>query len=285
MRTVLVFWIFAITHLLATSVPAGAQQYIRGRVVDAVTGLGLADAEVALVNAEGAVKSSVWSDSTGAFVLKPTIPGTYVLRVRRLGYQELTSREIPVRVGETVEVELSVSIHAFEHEPLVVVSRTADERASFLHPFYERLDRYQRSGRGHFVTREDIERRGGVFTEHLVKNVPGVWVVPSRDGRGYDILMRGVGTVYRCRPQIFLNGMRMIGAMSLHDLVTPNMVEGIEVYRNPSQAPPEMVDPANKCGVIALWTRADVGAPFTMARFATLLGVIAAMVLVHNLVP
>lgn len=62
-----------------------------------------------------------------------------------------------------------------------------------------------------------------------------------------------------CPVQIFLDG-RLItrGAVMevpVDDLVTPEAVEGIEVYRGLSTVPPEFLTPNSRCGVVAIWTR------------------------------
>jgi hypothetical protein len=44
-------------------------------------------------------------------------------------------------------------------------------------------------------------------------------------------------------------------APTIDDVVTPNVTEGIEVYRGVATVPPEILSPDAMCGVVAIWTR------------------------------
>ena len=78
-----------------TTVQAG----VRGRVVDAESGDGLGDAEVFL---EG-LPAGVSTDRRGRFRFDAVEPGSYLIRVQRLGY-ESRADSVVVAAGELVEV-------------------------------------------------------------------------------------------------------------------------------------------------------------------------------------
>jgi outer membrane receptor for ferrienterochelin and colicin len=112
--------------------------------------------------------------------------------------------------------------------------------------FYERA---RRRAFGAFVTREDIERRNPFQTTDLLRTMAGIQLTPARFGNRYHVRMRG------CAPRVFLDGIqiRMVG-LTIDDLVRPNELEGIEVYRSSAETPGEFTSPGG-CGAIALWTR------------------------------
>jgi len=88
-----------------------------------------------------------------------------------------------------------------------------------------------------------------------------------------------------CEPRVFLDGLVVIrggsrptarqpggdpaseledlfedprfGAMALDDLISPNVIEAIEVYRSASQVPAEFGGSGvfTRCGVVVIWTR------------------------------
>jgi hypothetical protein len=55
-----------------------------------------------------------------------------------------------------------------------------------------------------------------------------------------------------CRIQYFLDGIPFLGDI---DEMTPDQVEGIEVYRGSSSIPPQFNTGTSMCGVIAIWSR------------------------------
>jgi hypothetical protein len=63
-----------------------------------------------------------------------------------------------------------------------------------------------------------------------------------------------------CPVQIFVDGMLATraapgGDVSVDDLVTPQDVEAIEVFKGLGSVPAEFLNPHSRCGVIAIWTR------------------------------
>jgi hypothetical protein len=62
----------------------------------------------------------------------------------------------------------------------------------------------------------------------------------------------------RCAAEIFVDGMhvtRWPGSVSVDDLATPGVIEGIEVYTGAGRVPAELRTAGVACGVIAIWTR------------------------------
>jgi len=126
----------------------------------------------------------------------------------------------------------------------------------------------RRLGLGQFISREDIDRRGPFQVAQMLEGKAGIKV---------SITPSGVGTAVsfaRCREwppkiNVYLDGRKMIprhylestrraGGLGhpvgeLLDRISVADVELIEIFRGPSELPPEFND--GNCGAISLWTR------------------------------
>jgi outer membrane receptor for ferrienterochelin and colicin len=203
----------------------------------------------------GAQHVSVLTDTLGRFLLIAPRAGDYELRAIRLGYATTVVPSIAVLGSETVDVELSLAVAAIPLEPLRVVARgrTISRYLSDV-GFYDR----EQNGVGSFLTRYEIEKRGGFQLSDVLRSVSGVRLVRAdRTGRRWDVRLRN----RRCSPSIYLDGtiVRASGTgrptdMPMDDLVLSVDIDGIEIYHGPSESPAEFNRDAN-CGVIALWTR------------------------------
>jgi len=136
----------------------------------------------------------------------------------------------------------------------------------------------------------DIERRAGSKVTDVLAAVPGVRLVPTGDPFGRLIIQMRGSLLSRggiCRPRIFVDGIiynrgdsRPTGVdewgnlersydpdqnpdfyeieePSIDQIVQPNDIAGIEVYRSGSQVPVKFGGTSIEtlCGVIAIWTR------------------------------
>jgi hypothetical protein len=239
MRSIAAFLAF----LLVFSISAEAQ-VVRGRLLDAETGVAIAGGTVVLLTEDSVPVRSGDSDPSGNFLLSAPQPGAYRLQAERLGYRTSTTPPIELEARDTLQVEYRLSTQAVVLQPLTVVT-TPRRLAGPLGGFYERMER---GAFGTFISREQIDARHPVYASDLLRTVPGIQLVPTWWGRTV-VLMRGW-----CVPQIVLDGMR-IRTSSIDDLVSPMDLEGIEIYRSAAEAPAELAGPNANCGVIALWTR------------------------------
>jgi hypothetical protein len=181
----------------------------------------------------------VEADSTGDFAF-PRVPvGSYTISIRRIGYQELTE-DVLLQAAVRTEITASLVPVAMNVEPVFV---TVQRRASMAMADFERR---RALGIGKFVTREDIEARRPRQVSDMFRAVPGVRVVPDRNGDAH-LLVRG-----GCKPNLYIDGVAAYEAMSLDLILHPDDVEGIEVYTTAS-APPQYARSA--CGVVVVWTR------------------------------
>lgn len=240
---------FAAVAIVSAAAPAGAQR-IAGSVVEETSGRPVVAVDVVLLDGAGRELQHFESDSTGRFAFSLQVAGAYGLRAFRIGFVAAVASSVLVGAGESVIVELRMGVDAIPVEPLVVTARNT-VRAGRLREYYERLDSRSKSGGGHFITRTEIEARPAAGTADLMRMVPGVSVA----GRGRAVVMSRVAG--GCDPAVFVDGtmMNRTGPAVVADYVTPEMIEGIEVYRGASETPARYRDRGG-CGTILIWTRA-----------------------------
>ena len=237
--------------LAASQAPA---QHIRGRVTDASTRAPVAAVRLDLARGDKVI-TTVLSDTLGTFLLTAPRGGEYELRAVRLGYATTVVPTVHLLGSETIDVELALAVAAIPLDPLRVVarSRTVSRYLTDV-GFYER----ELQGVGSFITRYEIEKRGGSMFSDVLRTMSGVRLVRGdRTGRRWDVRLRN----RRCSPSIFLDGavVRASGPvrpseMPIDDIVLMHDVEGVEVYHGPSETPSVFSRDSN-CGVIAVWTR------------------------------
>jgi hypothetical protein len=265
--------------------PAAAwAQTIRGKIVEDSTRMPIAGAAVELVGANVTRPITTLSDSAGVFVVRATTAGRYVLQLTHPSYSTVRSDTVALNRGEVILVQLRMGRQAIPLEPLVVTSRGNARHGGF-------YDRMNRGGFGHYITRTDIDNRPGAGrTTDLLQGVAGVELIPIRRGRGSStaniIAMRGAGL--RCPPAIYINGapVRQIGESGVDDLLSPNILEAIEVYRSSAGTPPQFQQPGT-CGAVAFWTRQggeEEFAKFNWKRVGIAAGVGAVMLLLASFI-
>jgi hypothetical protein len=150
------------------------------------------------------------------------------------------------------------------HEQMVKLERVG---------FYRRMtDREKGTNSGHFITAEEIEKRGFPhrFTI-LLDQIPSVGI-----GRRGDVMVpTGTGG---CVMTTYLDGARLVAypeqrhsagtgfytgggggrpppGGGLDGMIRTSSVAGVEVYSRGNQAPPEYQALNGSCGVIVIWTR------------------------------
>lgn len=270
--------------LLAGSFPGPLHgQTIRGTVVEVDPsapgavgrpGQPVVGATIELLARGGARAGTTRTDTLGIFVLPTPSHGTFGLRISHPSYFPYQAEGIEVGRGETVSLDIRLGRDAIPLEPLVVRARVNTLMAGF---------HRRRTGgtSATFLTREAIETRGAARTTDLLRGMPGVRLEFVRWGEGPRILMQG--GFGPCFPTIFLDGVELtttsgVGS-SMNDYITPDRIEGIEIYSSFSTVPAQFR--AGMCGVILLWTRQggrEGGEPWGWKRilggFAVALGLL-----------
>ncbi|MGE0442084.1 MAG: carboxypeptidase regulatory-like domain-containing protein [Gemmatimonadales bacterium] len=271
--------------LLCLAAPAAAQT-VKGLVLDMESGRPIEGARVALVPLSGARPLTGQTGADGRFQLRATEPGLFKLELNRVGTPPVVDGPFELKGGQTVEPTYRLKLVAFELDPLeVVAEKAAAERFLREAGFYER----QSSDFGKFITREAIEARKAKRFTDLLNTIAGVRLVPST--QGFDrtsITLRGsaLSAGGPCHPKVYLDGLVVVQGdarpwrreitrpvdnqateiqaaqferteVDIDDVVMPNDVEAIEVYRSGSQVPAKFggTSTSAQCGVIVIWSR------------------------------
>lgn len=246
--------------LLCAAAPLPAQ-YVRGRLVDDATGRPIKGGYVALLLGDRTTAASALADADGRFRMRTPEPGRYYIFATHVAYRRITRGPVDVHAGAEVDVEVRLTARPIELDS-VLVSAGGRGAGSVLEN--AGFNARERIGLGRFVTREDIERRNPRELNDVLRVIPGVQVVPTGTGQ-MDVVLRG-GRVARgpsrthvCYPAVYIDGVRTPsgGRMptELNQIINPWTVEGIEIYRGPSEVPAIFGGPGSACGAIVLWTR------------------------------
>lgn len=149
--------------------------------------------------------------------------------------------------AESVEIVVRLQRKDVVMLPPVTVEAEEQPRGR-LGDFYRRAA----SGSGHFITRKDIEATAPRLLSDMLRSVPGLRVDCGSTSCRVWTFAESRRVAGRCPIQYFLDGVRYDGDI---DQMTPDQVEGIEIYRGASTIPPEFNTGSAMCGVIAVWMR------------------------------
>jgi hypothetical protein len=230
---------------------------ITGVVRDA-QGQPLAGAEVFA----GRTDKPAVTNEQGRFRISPAPSGRLWIAARKIGYAPVRG-SITVSNGEQQDVELTM-----ESLPVTLPEIKVVERSGMK---IDRLNDYWRRSRtgygGHFITRDDLERRNPITLVHVVRPyLPRAalarWEQHSWDYQ-YDFMfgvasarpLGGLGE--RCSPAISIDGGAALGGWELEDFPVDE-VEAVEVYKPRwSEVPIEYqhYPRANRCGLVVIWRR------------------------------
>jgi len=273
--------------VLACAQPVWAQR-VHGQLLDLETKRPLDGGLVTLRTARGERVGSVAATTQGFFEIIAPSSGFYYLEVNRLGYGLLRDGPFQLEADGDREVLYSLQRQAFQLAPIEVNAEAPKARSTYLEQvgFYER----QKADFGHYITRDEIERRQAHRFTDLLRVIPGVRILPSGNGgSGSSIQLRGsmlsLGGV--CHPQVIVDGLVVLRGtarpwrpansgpedrateqalpaldpdreqVSIDDVVMPDDVEAIEVFRSGVQVPVRFggTSTSTQCGVIVIWTR------------------------------
>jgi hypothetical protein len=228
---------------------------ILGMVVD-TTGTPVDEAEVQLVGADrvGVTRAN------GGFLFRPLLPGTYLLKVRKLGYAPEVMT-VALREHDDREVAIRIRQLPVQLDAMVVAERSGYGRDQKV---YEELDERMRwhNFRSIVLGRDELARYYGASLDYAIgaMGVPGLeqmanWrrnIPHSIDPRGSRQSMGGVGAGVddAC---VLLNGKRQIHQPL--SAFTTAQLEMIEIYPSGTEVTgtisDRMVDP--KCKALSLF--------------------------------
>ena len=227
------------------------EQLIHGRLVDDETRGPIPGGSVELWSLGKRIASTI-ADDHGLFRVVTPIPGTYVLRAERIGYQPNESPELKTMLGDTIRLDFYLSTHAVLLAPITVTGsarKWLDRHDQIgMEDLFNRMKRYGNSKYGDFLLRDSLEfyakkgyRPSDLIDLHMFRSPHG-----CREGSG----------------DVYLNGAPFMPSGSLDDAFSLSTLEAIEMFTAPT-IPGEFISSAipgsggfgMPCKVIVLWTR------------------------------
>lgn len=227
---------------------AGAQETrdessIMVAIVTDTAGKPLSGADVQIVGTS--LRGSTDSDGRVALLAVPS--GKAVLKVRRMGFAELT---IPISVTSGVFSEAT-----YKMIPVATNLGEVTVRASVLKPAryaktgkYDEFYRRRAEGLGTFFTREQIDARAAQKPEDLLRMTTGIRITY----RGAMPLINFA----RCNQvEVYIDGIRSHDGFRDFLGMSPLDIEAMEIYHGMAQVPPQFSPQPNDCAAIVIWTR------------------------------
>jgi hypothetical protein len=232
-----------LTCLLLTvaASPAAAQaRQPRGTIDGAVTDTALAPVPGALVSIDG-TQLSVSTSRDGRFRIVSLPAGSYLLRIRKLGYAPV---DLPVDVAPGDTARPAVILAAFT--PLLDPLRTTAP-AGRIAEFEQR----RALGKGQFLTEEDIRARNPVYVDGLLRTLRGVALDPS--GKAMNARF---GASRNCYMAVIVDDVVRPATGLGSTFLSPSEIAGIEVYVDIGSVPMKYSSMSGAaCGVIVVWTK------------------------------
>lgn len=218
--------------------PLGTAQ-LSGTVVGA-DGKPLEGAQVYLVGTAVGARA----DYRGSFHLTGLPAGTQTVEVRQLSYapKRYTVDLSPVRASRLAAT--------LDQRATVLGEVKVEGKAHIDIPGFE--ERAKR-GFGTFLTREDIEKQQSILLTDVFRTVPGLTV--GFDGTNYSVQSsRSMGS--GCNMQWYLDGSPYDNSGNdLDQMLRPDDIEAIEVYKSASEVPVQYQGTNASCGTILVWTK------------------------------
>jgi hypothetical protein len=218
--------------------------------VKTIEGEPVADARVFVRGSRAVGRTS----GSGSFSLSGLPLGTQVAEVAAIGYAA-GRQTVDLRPGAPVRTEFIVAKSVQTLPTIETVGRVG--AGADVSTFLERARRSQ----GHFITEEDIHKRGAIQFEDILRTVPGVQIVPV--GQGWRaISSRGIVNMQGdCPFNYFVDGAHFPFEHNSSDPfpIPVTDIMAMEIYAGTAQIPAEFQRMANSCGAIVIWTKRGGG--------------------------
>lgn len=211
---------------------------VRGRVVDQETKTPITGAEVAVVGRA----TPTTTDGNGRFRLTRLASTRHTLQVRKIGYDAVALTVTATQDG-TVEEVIQLPRSMVPLMDTVVIADSARSPEGYWHVDFERR---RATGRGQFVTRQEILQRNAYSVGDLLRTLNGLRMHCRLSGCAVWM------TRANCRPAYFVDGFPVDATTA--ERMPVNDVFGVEVY-DLFEVPVGLQMADLECGVIAMWTR------------------------------
>ena len=218
-------------------------------------------ARLLLLDSAGTALNALTTSSDGQFTFNIPHLGEYRLLISRIGYPITISKPFLFSSTFLARVSLSLPSNPITLDTVTVVAKEIEGRLPYLVDagFYRR----RQIGFGHFLTRDEIDKRDPLIISDLLKGMSGVRVTCT-GARRCTVTMRAATTMFfrgKCNPSVVLDGFLLQpggtggGGLLLDDLVNPFNIEALEVYPGPEGVPVQYSGYLSPCGSIIVWSR------------------------------
>ena len=185
------------------------------------------------------------ADSQGRFELDSIDPGTYVLHIKAIGYDEGAWR-VKLHPDQVTTHAFALAQQVVELPGVAVKGRLPLSARRFID-----FDRRRETANGAFFTQDDIEKANPASLVDILVTVRGVQQICLVN----DCFAKMVRAPPGCYPQYFIDGIESTAYFARH--TPPKDIKGIEIYRGASEIPGEFGGSSSACGVIAIWTKSS----------------------------
>lgn len=237
------------TLTLALTSEAVAQKgsaHMFGSVVDRMTQGPIPNARI-IHGGDGRV---IIADSLGFYQFPELKAGIVRFSVRAVGYPTVTFT-VALTNGERMErdIELDAPKPADSTQAAQTLAGVEVEAPAALGRRFADFERRKAMGRGHYLTRTQIETLGANNLQDALRGLRGV-AVECSGGTGCYIRM--VRAPMRCLPEYIVDE-RVDNEFGPY--VAVRDIEALEVYTGPSDVPGEFAGRNSGCGVVVIWTK------------------------------
>jgi carboxypeptidase-like protein len=235
---------FACVALPVRVVGAQAPAVLSGRVVDRASATSVIGATVSLVGSTRAVVT----DSAGRFRFDLFPVGSSRILVRSFPYRPF-ELIVAASSNELVRVTIELDSSDAKSEPLTLPAVTVKAEPQASNYRLVDFNRRRVTGRGQYLTDEEIKRSGASSISDATRGMRGVEMTCNGNEWCHIHMVRAPKN---CSPQFIVDGRvdNMFGPTTpIRDVV------GLEVYLGPSDVPGEFAGTSAGCGVIVMWTR------------------------------
>jgi hypothetical protein len=247
LRAVVSFAVYAGAFSVAAASLGGQSAPPRGSLDGVVTDTALTPLAGATAWILG-TKLEVSTGANGRFRITEIPPGTYILVIRRLGYEQLTST-LALIPGDTVRAFFTLLPQEVALSPVVVKATAPGPLSEF--------ESRRASGLGQFMTQAEIEKLNMAGTSDLLRTFQSVTVGDAK------VIARRMAPAMSCPMQFYVDGVPLTVGSVERDLPSPREIAGIEVHANAATVPMQYASlgggmsgrGGGVCGVILIWTR------------------------------
>jgi hypothetical protein len=199
----------------------------------------------------------------GEWTITDAPTGTRMLDVRAVGYYAQHRAVDVITNAAPVQVTLST------FRAVLDTVRVTARRVAYRHD--SGFEFRRRSGAGHYITAEQIERRAPVVASDIFRGIPEVKIGYQADtlvdnlnqvvdpnallSNDRLILVRGAFGPW-CAPNVFIDGIenRVLTADEFDSFLNPKAIAAVEIYSE-ATVPPQFRSLRGGCGTIVIWTK------------------------------